>query len=273
MRAASWTSTLLFFLLSLLFLLPPVRQAASRALLASVYRPLYRLDQRVASLLTAERDRERWLRVFIDLSPDLQQRALARLDSLWGVRPSPRIAHALAFDPLGVPQRILIDRGARDSVAYGEVLVHREVLVGKVVQVNPRTAWVNTVYHPDLRVGVASLRTGVLGVYAGGPRPWIKYLPAWADVAPGDTFVSSGVGGLVPPGLRVAVVRRVDTLKTNPFYLRVDARPLYDHARSAAFVLLRRADLRGQASEALGQGQRLGNAVGEKAVERGAAAR
>ncbi len=244
MRTFPWSSVAFFLVLSLLFLFSPVREATSRALLATVYRPLYRVNQRVASLVTAEQDRERWLRVFLSLSPDLQREALARLDSLWQVEPGQPVVHALAFDPLGIPQRILVDRGAEDGLEYGEVLVHRGVLVGKVVQVQPRTAWVNTVFHPDFRVGVVSLRTGVLGVLAGGDRPYIKYLPAWADVAPGDTFATSGVGHLIPPGLPVAVAERVDTLKTNPFYLRVWARPLYDHARTAAFVVLRRADLR-----------------------------
>ncbi len=253
MREVPWTSVLLFLLLSLLWLVAPVRRATSQVLRATVYRPLYRVQQRVATLFTAERDRERWLRIFVSLSPDLQKKALARLDSLWEVpqEPGQRVVHALAFDPLGVPQRILIDHGARDGVEYGEVLVHRGILVGKVVRVDPRTAWVYTVFHPDLRVGVASVRTGALGVFTGGSRPWIKYLPAWADVAPGDTFVSSGVGGLIPPGLPVAVAERIDTLETNPFYLRVEARALYDHARSAAFVLLRRADLRSDSTVSL----------------------
>ncbi len=268
MRSTPGSSTGLFALLSLLFLFAPVREVTSRVLTATVYQPLFRLDQRIATLLTAERDRQRWLQVFLDLSPHLQQEALARLDSLWGVPSSSRIAHALAFDPLGVPQRILINRGAQDGIEYGEVLVHRGVLVGKVVQVQPRTAWVYTVFHPDFRVGVASLRTGVLGVLAGGGRPWIKYLPAWASVAPGDTFVSSGVGHLIPPGLPVAVVERVDTLKTNPFYLQVWVRPLYDHARSAAFVVLRRADLRPDPSESRGQGELRRTPLGEHAEQR-----
>ncbi len=273
MRSTVWSSTGLFLLLALLFLLAPVRQITSRVLRNTVYQPLLRLDQRIASLLTAEQDRRRWLQVFLELSPELQREALARLDSLWGVPSSGRIAHALAFDPLGVPQRILIDRGARDGITYGMVLVHRGVLVGKVVQVNPGTAWVNTVFHPDFRVGVASLRTGVLGVLAGGLHPWIQYLPAWASVMPGDTFVSSGVGQLIPPGLAVAVAERVDTLKSNPFYLKVWARPLYDHARSAAFVVLRRADLGPEPPIAGRQRELRGAALREESKERSAGTR
>ncbi len=231
--------------LSLLFLFAPVRDLTSRLLMRTVYAPILTTEAWWAEMLTLRQQYRKWLRAWVALNPEIQQRAWAHLDSLWQLPQTDRtgvVARILAFDPMGVPTQILLNQGALAGVRYGSAVIDAQGLVGKVTRVSPRQSWVSTVYHPDFRAGVVVKRSGVLGVLHGGWPPTVHYMPAWADVRPGDTLWTSGIGDLIPPGLFVGVVVTVDTLETNPFFLKLSCRPAYDFSRTGVVLVLPRVE-------------------------------
>ncbi len=241
-------------LLAALFLIPRVRMGTSQVLLRTVYAPILATEAWWAETITLRQQYQKWLRAWVSLNPQLQQQAWAHLDSLW-LHPPPKnlgvVARILAFDPMGIPTQILINRGARDGIRYGSAVVDAQGLVGKVTQVTPRESWVLTVYHPDFRAGVVVKRSGILGVLQGGWHPVVQYMPAWADVRPGDTLWTSGIGDLIPPGLFAGIVVSVDTLETNPFFLKVRCRPAYDYSRTGLVLVLPRLETRAERADSL----------------------
>jgi rod shape-determining protein MreC len=52
----------------------------------------------------------------------------------------------------------------------------------------------------------------------------LPFLPSNADVREGDLLISSGLGGIFPPGYPVGVIRRVNRVTGQPF-LEVNAEP------------------------------------------------
>ena len=119
---------------------------------------------------------------------------------------------ALDLDPLTGVARI--DAGRRAGVRGGEPVVTPGGLVGVVDRLEGSRARVRLLVNPDSPVGVRDTRSRVVGTVEWDPgrqRLMMKFVPVQADVAEGDTLVSSGLGGAFPPDLPVGLVERVVT--------------------------------------------------------------
>ena len=122
---------------------------------------------------------------------------------VWARRPDPK------FDTL------LIGRGSADGVKINSPVVSRSGLVGHVIEVGPNTASVLMLTDQNSSVGARVQRTGsrATGVCKGDNSGLLSlvYLSSDADIKPGDVIVSSGLGGVFPPGLFIGVVKDVRT--------------------------------------------------------------
>jgi rod shape-determining protein MreC len=88
---------------------------------------------------------------------------------------------------------------------------------------------------------VQVLRNGLRLIAFGGNvsgKVEVRYLTADVDLAPGDTLITSGIGGLFPAGLSVAKVDRVERNVASGFALAV-ATPLSHPERHRHFLVLR----------------------------------
>jgi rod shape-determining protein MreC len=85
-------------------------------------------------------------------------------------------------------------------------------LVGRVTEVGDRAARVLLVTDLNSRVPVAVDGSRERAVLAGdnSDRPRLLYLPARTTVKVGDRLVSSGNGGIFPPGLPVGEVAAIE---------------------------------------------------------------
>ncbi len=123
---------------------------------------------------------------------------------------APRAVSARVIaDTAGVfVQSLLVNAGARDAILRGQASVTVDGLVGRVAEVGNRSARVLLLTDLNSRVPVVLENTRVRGVLAGnnGPTPDLLYLPPNAGAAVGDRVVTSGHGGVFPPGLAVGVV-------------------------------------------------------------------
>ncbi len=122
-------------------------------------------------------------------------------------------------------ETIEIDRGSLDGVAAGRAVLVPEGLVGKVVRVQADRAQVEPLASASSAVSVTIERSRVRGVVKaryggpGGLLSWeIDYVPARSDVLLGDLVVTSGLGGVFPPGLTVGTVQ---SLEEGPLTMRV----------------------------------------------------
>ena len=103
---------------------------------------------------------------------------------------------------------VLFASGARDGVRNGQALVTGEGLVGRVVAAGRRASRALLLTDLNSRVPVVVESSRYRGVLSGDntAQPKLAFLPANARVAVGERIVTSGDGGLFPPGIPVGIV-------------------------------------------------------------------
>jgi rod shape-determining protein MreC len=107
---------------------------------------------------------------------------------------------------------ILINAGSGDHVARGQAAITGDGLVGRLTEVGDRASRVLLITDLNSRVPVTTETTHVPAVLAGdnSERPRLVYLPSADAVKIGDRIVTSGEGGVFPPGIPVGLVSAVD---------------------------------------------------------------
>jgi len=153
------------------------------------------------------------------------------------------VAEIVNVELNSLQQRVLINRGARNGVFRGQAVMDSEGLLGQTMHVGPWSAEVILVTDPEHAVPVQIERTGVrtIAVGTGDTQSLaLPYLPANADVKPGDLLVTSGLGGVFPQGYPVARVIEVRHDAVQPL-AQIRARPLarLDSLREVMLVWFR----------------------------------
>ncbi|OWY40901.1 rod shape-determining protein MreC [Xenophilus sp. AP218F] len=158
------------------------------------------------------------------------QRELNELRALNGIKAirndAAQIAETLYTGRDPFSYKIIIDKGDDAKLQPGQPVVDAQGLLGQVTRVQPLTAEVSLVIDKNQMVPVMVARTGeraILYGYGGGVE--LRYLPQNADVQEKDRIVTSGLDGLYPEGIPVAVITKVDR---NPgaAFVRVTTAPL-----------------------------------------------
>ena len=103
---------------------------------------------------------------------------------------------------------MLMDAGSRQGVRAGQAVISGEGLVGRVMAAGARSARVLLITDRRSHVPVLAGPDRVHAILAGdnGARPALRFLPRHAALAAGDAIVTSGRGGVFPPGLPVGDV-------------------------------------------------------------------
>lgn len=114
-------------------------------------------------------------------------------------------------------RKVVIDRGAFHGVQPGSPALDPDGVVGQVTRVHPLTAEITLLNDRDAAVPVLNVRTGLRTPAFGDPDSaggggglTLRFMPSNADLQPGDRFETSGIDGIYPPGLPVAVLRTVE---------------------------------------------------------------
>jgi rod shape-determining protein MreC len=125
-------------------------------------------------------------------------------------------------DPGGAFVRsVLVNAGSQHGVEKSQAAITSQGLAGRVVEVGLRSARVLLVTDINSRipvlVGDKRDRAILTGDNTGQPK--LLYLAAGTEIRPGDHVVTSGHGGVFPPGLPVGVVTQAgeSALRVQPF--------------------------------------------------------
>ena len=117
-------------------------------------------------------------------------------------------------------QRLMIDKGSQNDIKPGHPVIDANGVVGQVTRVFPFTAEVTLLTDRGMSIPVQVLRNGLRAVAFGGTRPGtldLKFMAANADIVKGDQLVTSGLDGVYPSGLPVAVVDSVERVAGDQF--------------------------------------------------------
>ncbi|MGH8197017.1 MAG: rod shape-determining protein MreC [Steroidobacteraceae bacterium] len=125
-------------------------------------------------------------------------------------------------------QRVLVNKGSKHGVFRGQAALDANGIFGQVTRAGPISAEVILISDPEHAIPVQVNRTGTRNIALGTGRSGLlslPYLPQNTDVIVGDLLVSSGLGGVYPPGYPVGKVSAVVRDPAQPL-LAVEAEPL-----------------------------------------------
>ncbi|MEO0020361.1 MAG: rod shape-determining protein MreC [candidate division WOR-3 bacterium] len=141
----------------------------------------------------------------------------ARLKSQLPLRTSPPAAKIIRAPiiarDLGTLKRFLtVSRGTIDGIQIGAIALAPEGIVGRVIAVSTHQALVQTIFEPGFRVAAMNNRTRDVALMSPTSENLLSldYVAPDADFQPGDTVITSGLGGIFPKGLAIGVVKTVN---------------------------------------------------------------
>jgi len=125
-------------------------------------------------------------------------------------------------------QRALVNKGSQSGVFRGQAALDANGIFGQVTRVGPLSAEIILISDAEHAIPVQVSRTGARTIALGTGRSGqlsLPYLPQNSDVVAGDLLVSSGLGGVYPPGYPVGRVTSVERDPSQPL-LSIAAIPL-----------------------------------------------
>lgn len=187
------------------------------------YSPFYSLKEKIESLKNVSEENFRLKKQLTEMSLQLgalqeAKRENQRLREFIGFRPPGdfqiipvKIVSILEhFYPIGA----VINRGSNDGLRSNQTVVNRYGLVGKIKETMSHSATIQLLTDPGNAVAVRIADTHQMGTVRYSPEKGMMLynLPADAQIKKGDLIITSGMGGIYPPGLAVA---RVDSVFPN----------------------------------------------------------
>jgi rod shape-determining protein MreC len=167
--------------------------------------------------------------------------ALRQLRALNRVRePTRRLvatARIVSATSGSVVRSAMISAGVRDGVGVGLPVIGADGLIGRTIEAGSGAARVLLLADPASRIPVILVRTGQAALVVGTNRPSLELRDRVGPDIPlqrGDRLVTSGDGGVFPPGVPVGIVLGPD----EPIQVRPAARP-----KGAGFVHIEAAFL------------------------------
>ena len=141
-----------------------------------------------------------------------QEQENARLQDLNNVRLDPKFIKTtgIVLADSGSPfrQTVLLNIGKRDGIIDGWAVMDGIGLVGRIAGVGERTSRVILLNDTASRVAVTIESNGQTALLVGDNtiNPSIEFLEDPKTVQPGDRVMTSGDGGVFPPGILVGQV-------------------------------------------------------------------
>lgn len=103
---------------------------------------------------------------------------------------------------------MILDAGKDNGIKSGQAVVDPRGMIGRIFLAGHRTAWVIMLTDLSSRIPVTIEPGNMQAIMAGDntPEPVLETLAQGAQLKQGDQVITSGDGGLLPPGLPVGVL-------------------------------------------------------------------
>ena len=154
---------------------------------------------------------------------DVQNQALRRASNMPPVEHAVPVATAAIVGDAGgnFVRTRLIDAGTRRGVAVGQAVVDAQGLVGRIVAAGSFSARVLLITDFNAKIPVLIEGSGDRAILEGdnGRHPHLRFLPRSPRFKQGQRLVTSGDGGLLPAGIAVGWISRIDgpSVQVTPF--------------------------------------------------------
>jgi rod shape-determining protein MreC len=117
-------------------------------------------------------------------------------------------------------KKIVVNRGEKHQVVLGSAVIDGSGIIGQVTRLFPHTSVVTLITDKSLEIPVLVERNGLRAIAFGHGQDnviEIPYLPTNVDIKTGDKLVTSGIDGVYPAGVAVAIVKKIDIAPGSPF--------------------------------------------------------
>ena len=167
------------------------------------------LEHERTARMELARQAERSLRVEQLEAENVRLRGLIDLRPGLSVRSYPAQVLYEASDPY--TRKVIIDRGSTHGVVLASPVITEQGVFGQVTRAYPLSSEVTLLTDKDAAIPVLNERSQARSAAFGGLGGLeLRFVAGNADVQVGDRLLTSGVDGIYPPGLPVAVVALID---------------------------------------------------------------
>ena len=107
---------------------------------------------------------------------------------------------------------VILDKGLQNGAQNGQVIVDHLGVIGQITHAYPWSSEATLITDKDHSIPVQILRNGLRSVASGTGKYKtleLNYMANNVDIQEGDQIVTSGIGGVYPSGLPVALVSKV----------------------------------------------------------------
>ena len=116
---------------------------------------------------------------------------------------------------------ILINAGTKSNVRKGQAVITHIGLVGRVVRAGKHSARILLLTDLNSRIPVVIEHSRESAILAGDNtnNPQLQFLPIDADIKVGSRIITSGQGGVFPPGIAVGLISSIsaDRILIQPY--------------------------------------------------------
>ncbi|UCE25466.1 MAG: rod shape-determining protein MreC [Candidatus Zixiibacteriota bacterium] len=220
--------------LALIVLTSNFRPVINQVIVSVFYWPFAELKNGVGELASVSRENRELREELTEASVVISMyeeaaRENERLRSVLGFEPPPRY-RLLPADIISVagsyfPVSAIINRGLDDSLYVDQPVINQQGLIGRIAAVSRDFGVVQLLTDPTSRVAARLAGSREMGIvrFTVSEGMILDNFHVQGMINAGDTVLSSGLGGVYPPGLIVGVVHEVERPEREPFCkVRVD---------------------------------------------------
>ncbi len=117
------------------------------------------------------------------------------------------IAKVISRSPGGFNQQIIINKGERDGVRKDFAVLSNGYFIGQVARTDQTQSVIELIFSHGLRVPVKMEKNNDSGLLQGGLEGLVVTdIPIDAKIQSEENVLTSGLGGIIPPGLVVGKI-------------------------------------------------------------------
>lgn len=208
-----------------------------------------RLHQNIFQLEKIKNENQRLKQSNLELNSSLQQLKIlekknTRLEALLGSSQERKykvsFAELISADHTPFKQRIIINRGKKDAVYIGQVILDAYGVMGQIISVTPISATGMLISDPAHTMLAQVDRSGIRVLVAGTGNPHqltLRYVPIETDIRKGDAIVTSGLDNRYPPNYLVGHVKSISRPSDKSFAsIRLRPAAQLDRARETLLI-------------------------------------
>jgi rod shape-determining protein MreC len=154
------------------------------------------------------------------------------------------VARVIARDVSTEFRAIRINRGEASGLRKNMAVVTSEGVVGRILRTTASTSDVVTIMDSNSAIDAIDERSRARGVVEGmtDETCQLRYVLRTDDIQTGDVMISSGLGGIIPKGIPVGIVSKVNR---KPFGITqdVEIKPSVDFTRLEEVLVITSSEI------------------------------